>query len=73
MDPESFPAEYETWADVPYGVMVKGDYGLYIKSDGSNFAFTIDLHSDLGFSGGWILSSAGHRPLGPFKTVTVAL
>lgn len=62
--------EFETWEDVPSGVMVEGRNGLYINLAGSGVAFTSDRDSLDGFSGGWILST--HTPIGPFNMVTVS-
>ncbi|AOZ61295.1 hypothetical protein SEA_DARTHPHADER_55 [Mycobacterium phage DarthPhader] len=66
---------FDTWAEIPTGVLVKGKYALYIKLSSEQAAFTADVDSMGGWNGGWIsaIPSFLEQHAGPFTAVAVAV
>ncbi|ATN92185.1 hypothetical protein SEA_TIPSYTHETREX_55 [Mycobacterium phage TipsytheTRex] len=63
---------FETWDAVPLSLLVKGPDGVYIKLSHDITAYTADVDSIGGWSGGWIeIPTAVSWHAGPFKAVAV--
>ncbi|QDK03494.1 hypothetical protein SEA_PAINTERBOY_60 [Mycobacterium phage PainterBoy] len=65
---------FETWEEVPEHAMVKSSEGIFVKLNDEVTAFTNDVNSLGGWSGGWISIATGrdHLTCGPYTTVTVS-
>ncbi|AHG23841.1 hypothetical protein CH25_gp45 [Mycobacterium phage EagleEye] len=65
---------FETWEEVPEHAMVKSSEGIFVKLNDEVTAFTNDVKSLGGWSGGWISIATGRGYLtrGPYTTVTVS-
>ncbi|AFI24967.1 leishmanolysin-like peptidase [Mycobacterium phage SWU1] len=61
---------FETWEEVPRGLLVKSPAGIHIKLNSDTTAYTADANSIGGWSGGWIeIPTSISWGVGPFEAV----